>query len=78
MNSFDKRKLESENHQKENFVTKMIPYMLKLDYYKVIEEIKIDEQRNMLYCLGSVIGGRGDGQSVIEVFTLGDVADQCR
>ena len=39
----------------------MIPYMLKLDYYKVVEEIKIDEQRNMLYCLGSVIGGRGDG-----------------
>lgn len=61
MSSFDKRKLESENHQQENFVAKMIPYMLKLDYYKVVEEIKIDEQRNMLYCLGSVIGGRGDG-----------------
>ena len=32
----------------------------------------------MLYCLGNVIGGLGDGQSVIEVFYLGELADKCK
>ena len=75
MNNNDKRRLEKRDHQPENFISKILPYAMKLRYYKQVQEIKIDEQRNMLYCLGTMIGGKGDGMSLIEVFFLGDLAD---
>ena len=78
MNSNDKRRLGKKDHQSENFIAKMVPYVFKFKYDKQVQEIKIDEQRNMLYCLGTMIGGKGDGMSIIEVFFLGDLADQCR
>ena len=48
----DRRKMEKQDHQSENFLSKLIPSILKMRYVKEVDELKIDEQRNILYCLG--------------------------
>ena len=48
-------------------------------YTKEVVDIKIDEQRNIMYCLGIQQGGYAsgaNGQSVIEVFSLGRLGNE--
>ena len=72
----DRRKMEKLDHQPENMISKMLPSFLKMRYNKEVIELKIDEQRNILYCHGIVMGGWANGQSVIEVFSLGRLGDE--
>lgn len=80
----DRRKLKKEDHQRENFLSKLIPSFVKtgllMRYTKEVVELKIDEQRNVMYCLGIQQGSYANGangQSVIEVFSLGRLGNEC-
>ena len=57
-------------------MSKLLPPFLKMRYDKEVVSLKIDEQRNIMYCLGNQISGYAQGQSVIEVFYLGRLGNE--
>ena len=56
-----KKSVQVVDRQKESFYMKLIPEVLKIRFSKEIIQLKIDEQRNLLYSLGVVTEGKGSG-----------------
>ena len=53
-----------------------MPSIFNRDATKVITSLKVDEQRNILYCLKEEQEGKCAGHSEISVFDLGMLGDQ--
>ena len=56
-------------------IQNIVPSLLNPDATKVISQLKVDEQRNILYCLKEEQEGRCKGHSEISVFDLGMLGD---
>ena len=48
----ERKKLKKNDHLEHSLISKLIPSFFKLEHKKSITDIKIDEQRNILYSIG--------------------------
>ena len=55
---------------------KLLPNFLRFNEKKQIVDIKIDEQRHVLYSLSTSLANDTEGHGVIEVFDLGVLANK--
>ena len=73
--SVETKKLVKANLQPDGVIVKLLPSFFKSAPTQV-SQLKIDEQRNILYSLKHVTEGLKQGFSIVEVFTLGSLADK--
>ena len=76
--SGEKKKLKHKDLQADSIINKLLPSFLKFTQNKSIVDIKIDEQRNVLYSQCTSLEPSTNDQTFIDVFDLGILSNQFR
>lgn len=72
----ERRKLKKNDLESETLIKKILPNFLKFTETKTLSDIKIDEQRNILYSISMSLDKDTLNETIIEVFDLGVLSNK--